>query len=193
MKCNLPVKEAEVWTKSTLAIWWQKLQHKFPCNINRTLSHDYDNQFTSLPWQFLAGLPKEWSATYQSRKQKYGLSPPLPSGDRNLNGSDKKCLRSVLTSPSWAALMQRSASAVPETRQEPMGRFINQHFSSRNGLSAYGSVQCRNMGSYFIPLGHGTYFLPTRQFWDSGGVKLESLCNFSIVGCQWTVNCLLGL
>ncbi len=24
---------------------------------------------------------------------------------------------------------------------------------------------------------------PTRQFWDSGGVKLESLCNFSIVGC----------
>ncbi len=35
--------------------------------------------------------------------------------------------------------------------------------------------------------------LPTRQFWDSGGVKLESLCNFSIVGCQWTVNCLLGL
>ncbi len=33
---------------------------------------------------------------------------------------------------------------------------------------------------------------PTRQFWDSGGVKLESLCNFNIVGCQWTVNCLLG-
>ncbi len=33
---------------------------------------------------------------------------------------------------------------------------------------------------------------PTRQFWDSGGVKLESLCNFSIVVCQWTVNCLLG-
>ncbi len=60
--------------------------------------------------------------TYQSRKQKYGVSPPLPSGDRNLNGSDKKCLRRVLTSLSWAALMQRSASAVPETRQEPMGR-----------------------------------------------------------------------
>ncbi len=39
--------------------------------------------------------------------------------------------------------------------------------------------------------GHGS--LPTRQFWDSGGVKLESLCNFSIVGCQWTVNCLLGI
>ncbi len=34
--------------------------------------------------------------------------------------------------------------------------------------------------------------IPTRQFWDSGGVKLESLCNFSIVGCQWTVDCLLG-
>ncbi len=34
---------------------------------------------------------------------------------------------------------------------------------------------------------------PTWQFWDSGGVKLESLCNFSIVVCQWTVNCLLGL
>ncbi len=33
---------------------------------------------------------------------------------------------------------------------------------------------------------------PTWQFWDSGGVKLESLCNFSIVVCQWTVNCLLG-
>ncbi len=25
---------------------------------------------------------------------------------------------------------------------------------------------------------------PTWQFWDSDGVKLESLCNFSIVGCQ---------
>ena len=35
-------------------------------------------------------------------------------------------------------------------------------------------------------------FQPTWQFWDSGGVKLESLCNFSIVGCQGTVNCLLG-
>ncbi len=35
-------------------------------------------------------------------------------------------------------------------------------------------------------------FLPTWQFWDCGGVKLESLCNFSIEGCQWTVNCLLG-
>ncbi len=34
--------------------------------------------------------------------------------------------------------------------------------------------------------------IPTWQFWDSGGVKLESLCNFSIVVCQWTVNCLLG-
>ncbi len=36
------------------------------------------------------------------------------------------------------------------------------------------------------------YIPPTWQFWDSGGVKLESLCNFSIMGCQWTVNCLLG-
>ena len=37
------------------------------------------------------------------------------------------------------------------------------------------------------------YKIPTWQFWDYGGVKLESLCNyFSIVGCQWTVNCLLG-
>ncbi len=35
-------------------------------------------------------------------------------------------------------------------------------------------------------------YQPPWQFWDSGGVKLESLCNFSIVGCQWTVNCLLG-
>ncbi len=35
-------------------------------------------------------------------------------------------------------------------------------------------------------------FDPMWQFWDSGGVKLESLCNFSIVGCQWTVNSLLG-
>ncbi len=34
--------------------------------------------------------------------------------------------------------------------------------------------------------------MPTRQFWDSGGVKLESLCNFNILSCQWTVNCLLG-
>ncbi len=34
--------------------------------------------------------------------------------------------------------------------------------------------------------------VPTWQFWDSGGVKLESLCNCSIVVCQWTVNCLLG-
>ncbi len=34
---------------------------------------------------------------------------------------------------------------------------------------------------------------PTWQFWDPGGVKLDSLCNFSIVGCQWTVNCLQGI
>ncbi len=34
---------------------------------------------------------------------------------------------------------------------------------------------------------------PTKQFWDHGAVKLESLYNFSIVGCQWTVNCLLGM
>ncbi len=43
---------------------------------------------------------------------------------------------------------------------------------------------------------HGTYddmYSPMWQFWDSGGVKLESLSNFSIVGCQWTVNCLLGM
>ncbi len=33
---------------------------------------------------------------------------------------------------------------------------------------------------------------PMWQFWDSGGVKLEFVCNFGIVGCQWTVNCLLG-
>ncbi len=37
-----------------------------------------------------------------------------------------------------------------------------------------------------------TVVIPPWQFWDSGGVKLESLCKFSIVGCQWTVNCLLG-
>ena len=40
---------------------------------------------------------------------------------------------------------------------------------------------------------HEGKFIPMWQFWDSGGVKLESLCNFSIVGCQWTVNCLLGI
>ncbi len=33
---------------------------------------------------------------------------------------------------------------------------------------------------------------PKWQFWDPGGVKFESLCNFSIVGCQWPVKCLLG-
>ena len=38
-----------------------------------------------------------------------------------------------------------------------------------------------------------TVLEPTWQFWDPDGVKLESLCNFSIVGCQWTVNCLLGM
>ena len=47
----------------------------------------------------------------------------------------------------------------------------------------YRSSSCEN---FFLTL------LPTWQFWDPGGVKLESLCNFSIVGCQWTVNCLLG-
>ncbi len=48
----------------------------------------------------------------------------------------------------------------------------------------------------FIVVRIGSYLnwnaFPTWQFWDSGGVKLESLCNFSIVVCQWTVNCLLG-
>ncbi len=33
---------------------------------------------------------------------------------------------------------------------------------------------------------------PSRQFWDCGRWKSDSLLNFSIVGCQWTVNCLLG-
>ncbi len=35
--------------------------------------------------------------------------------------------------------------------------------------------------------------VPRRQFWDCGGWKSDSLRNFSIEGCQWTVNCLLGL
>ncbi len=34
--------------------------------------------------------------------------------------------------------------------------------------------------------------IPSRQFWDCGRWKSDSLWNFSIVGCQWTVNCLLG-
>ena len=33
----------------------------------------------------------------------------------------------------------------------------------------------------------------SRQFWDCGRWKSDSLWNFSIVGCQWTVNCLLGI
>ncbi len=36
-------------------------------------------------------------------------------------------------------------------------------------------------------------FLPSRQFWDCGRWKSDSLWNFSIVGCQFTVNCLLGI
>ncbi len=46
----------------------------------------------------------------------------------------------------------------------------------------------RNYNTFFVK----SWYVPTWQFWDSGGVKLESLCNFSIVVCQWTVNCLLG-
>ncbi len=37
-----------------------------------------------------------------------------------------------------------------------------------------------------------SFSTPTWQFWDSGGVKLESLCNFSTVGCQWTMSAGLG-
>ncbi len=33
---------------------------------------------------------------------------------------------------------------------------------------------------------------PSRQFWDCGRRKSDSLWNHIIVGCQWTVNCLLG-
>ncbi len=33
---------------------------------------------------------------------------------------------------------------------------------------------------------------PSRQFWDCCRWKSDSLWNFSIAGCQWTVNCLLG-
>ncbi len=36
-----------------------------------------------------------------------------------------------------------------------------------------------------------TVFYPSRQFWDCVRWKSDSLWNFSIVGCQWTVNCLL--
>ncbi len=38
----------------------------------------------------------------------------------------------------------------------------------------------------------GKCFHPSRQFWDCGRWKSDSLWNFSIVGCQWTVDCLLG-
>ncbi len=34
--------------------------------------------------------------------------------------------------------------------------------------------------------------VPSRQFWDCGRWKSDSLWNFSIVGCQFTVNCLRG-
>ncbi len=35
--------------------------------------------------------------------------------------------------------------------------------------------------------------IPTWQFWDPGGVKLESLCNFSIVrSCQPVLQCAQG-
>ncbi len=40
--------------------------------------------------------------------------------------------------------------------------------------------------------GKGRLYKPSRQFWDYGRWKSESLWNFSIVGCQFTVNCLLG-
>ncbi len=36
-------------------------------------------------------------------------------------------------------------------------------------------------------------YVPSRQFWDCGRWKSDSLWNFRIVGCQLTVNCLLGI
>ncbi len=36
------------------------------------------------------------------------------------------------------------------------------------------------------------YYTHSRQFWDCGRWKSDSLWNFSIVGSHWTVNCLLG-
>ncbi len=45
-----------------------------------------------------------------------------------------------------------------------------------------------------LVIGHvGCWLHPSRQFWDCGRWKSDSLWNFSIVGCQFTVNCLLGL
>ncbi len=40
---------------------------------------------------------------------------------------------------------------------------------------------------------HHKFYSLRGNFGTFGGVKLESLCNFSIVGCQWTLNCLLGV
>ncbi len=36
------------------------------------------------------------------------------------------------------------------------------------------------------------WYVPSRQFWDCGRWKSDSLWNFSIVGCQFSVNCLRG-
>ncbi len=37
------------------------------------------------------------------------------------------------------------------------------------------------------------YTVPSRHLWDCGRWKSDSLWNFSIVGCQFTGNCLLGV
>ncbi len=36
------------------------------------------------------------------------------------------------------------------------------------------------------------YHIPEDNFGIVEGWRFDSLCNFSIVGCQWTVSCLLG-
>ena len=64
-------------------------------------------------------------------------------------------------------------------------RAVTRHFFSR-------IVQSVHSWTY-NKLQEKCFWQPTWQFWDSGGVKLESLCKSSIVGCQWTVNYLLGM
>ena len=133
-----------------------------------------------------------------------------PIGRGNSEGKPSKIASEAFPSSSRPLWVRGTTSRLTES-DFPLGLF---HLNNRkrqlekNGLNPYPwqfmlwgnsanpqtdwlyyTVWFRYWQPFFCPV---TMSLPTCLFWDPGGVKLEPLCNSSIVGCQWTVNCLLG-
>ena len=95
--------------------------------------------------------------------------------------------------PQWRAIVVFHLAFLPTARIIIGNLLMSMHFNSKNAYkdnTGFSLNLFRQMPSKNI--NYRTEVVPSRQFWDCGRWKSDSLWNFSIVGCQWTVNCLLG-